>query len=1001
MCCSKQKLIYKLAATIVALASCLGAQDDALNALLSDLAKPAAPAATEQKAEAKPVPVVEPSTPAPTPAPTPVSAPVPAGETVAPAAAPAVETQQPAVVVAPVVEQPIAAPAAEVPVPPAVAAEQPVVAPSPSASVPAPETAPVAAGTVATEKQKVVSELMTLEQLRRQALDNHGGNSLDAARKALRDGDYDTAADQYNQAKQFIAKRPETVKLHQEIAEGLQETYYRKSRLLWKKGQLKEALEAAKIAEGMGYGKAESLVASITKDMEKPAAKDNTKTALPRISEAEFKDLREMTRQRLNRSRQYFAVGELDKANEEVELILRERPFDVEAMNMRDQIAKRRKAVADVEFGATRDSMIADVRKTWTPDRYAIESRQIQERKGPGVVVGAVDNGSGMALERIVEKKLKDIIIPEVSFRPPATIIDAVEFFNQASREYDNPELEARARGVNFVLKLSTTQQQSAEPVAADPFAAAANASSGASAMGAPVIPNISARFMSLQDALKLVCDVTGMKYTVKKNVVMVMPMNEPDRDLETRSYNVVSTMIERMNGVSQETTRPAAGGAFGGGAFGAAAGATTTASETGTQDWKAFFKEMGVDWPDRSSIAYIPTIGKLRVTNTPENLAVFEQVLEDLNVTPRQIEIEARFVEVSQNDLNSMGFEWNLKNDVNLSGTYEGSSVSGGGGNAGVGGTVNSGNAAADGSSKFATRVSQGTFANGMRFLNSSQTDGTGILTDSPLDDGFIGLSAKLGSVDLGMILHLLSQRSDTDLLSAPKIVTKSGQEAVMKVVEEFIYPSGYRVQISQQGTSSGSTSSGSTADPLAIVEPTDFTMRETGVILQVTPEVSAEGQMINLTLKPQVVEFKRWLEYGTRYPKYSPSGWGGAAVMEWVELPMNQPLFHTREATTSLSIYNGATVVIGGMITEARLAIDDKIPWLGDLPWVGFLFRSKAESSDKRNLLIFVTARLVDPAGRTIRSGGDSLSGATAVGGVAPTQAVPAAAPAAVPVQ
>lgn len=988
MRCSKQMLIYKLVAVILVMASYSGAQDDALNSLLNDLSKPAASATVEQKVEAKQVPPV---------------VPVPV---------PAVETPQPVVVVpvapvpTPVVEQPavtLPAPVVEVPAAPApvVVPVQPVVevqSPTPAAPVPTPAveaSQPVVAEPVATEKQKVVSELMTLEKLRRQALDDHGGNSLDVARKALRDGDYDMAADQYNQAKQFIAKRPETVKLHQEIADGLQEAYYRKARLLWKKGQLKEALEAAKIAEGMGYGKAESLVASITKDMEKPAAKDNTKTALPRISETEFKDLREMTRHRLNRSRQYFAVGELDKANEEVELILRDSPFDVESMNMRDQIAKRRKAVADVEFNATRDSMVADVRKTWTPDRYAIESRQIQERKGPGAVVGAVDSGMGMALERIVEKKLKDIIVPEVSFRPPATIIDAVEFFNQASREYDNPELEARARGVNFVLKLSTTHQQSAEPVAADPFAAAANASSGTSAMGAPVIPNISARFMSLQDALKLVCDVTGMKYTVKKNVVMVMPMNEPDRDLETRSYNVVSTMIERMNGVSQETAKPAAG-AFGGGAFGATAGATTTASETGTQDWKAFFKEMGVDWPDRSSIAYIPTIGKLRVTNTPENLAVFEQVLEDLNVTPRQIEIEARFVEVSQNDLNSMGFEWNLKNPINLSGDYTGS----GSGNPSTGGSTAGANA-----SKYASMVNSGTFANGMRFLDQ-KTDGA-YNQKFGTEDSFMNLSAKLGSVDLGMILHLLSQRSDSDLLSAPKIVTKSGQEAVMKVVEEFIYPSGYRVQISQQGSSGGSSSSsGSTAEPLAIVEPTDFTMRETGVILQVTPEVSAEGQMINLTLKPQVVEFKRWLEYGTQYPKYPPGGsfnpYTGAAVEPtMVQLPMNQPLFHTREATTSLSIYNGATVVIGGMITEGRQTIDDKIPWLGDLPWVGFLFRSKAEFSDKRNLLIFVTARLVDPAGRTIRSGGDSLSGATAVGGVAPTQAVPAAVPAAAPAQ
>ena len=56
-----------------------------------------------------------------------------------------------------------------------------------------------------------------------------------------------------------------------------------------------------------------------------------------------------------------------------------------------------------------------------------------------------------------------------------------------------------------------------------------------------------------------------------------------------------------------------------------------------------------------------------------------------------------------------------------------------------------------------------------------------------------------------------------------------------------------------------------------------------------------------------------------------------------------------------------------MGGMITESRVEVDDKVPVLGDIPLVGRLFRSSYEQSEKRNLLIFVTARLVDPAGRS----------------------------------
>ena len=62
-------------------------------------------------------------------------------------------------------------------------------------------------------------------------------------------------------------------------------------------------------------------------------------------------------------------------------------------------------------------------------------------------------------------------------------------------------------------------------------------------------------------------------------------------------------------------------------------------------------------------------------------------------------------------------------------------------------------------------------------------------------------------------------------------------------------------------------------------------------------------------------------------------------------------------------------ATVVMGGLITEARKAMDDKIPFLGDLPYIGRLFRSHAEKTTKRNLLIFVTGRLITPSGRELR--------------------------------
>ena len=84
-----------------------------------------------------------------------------------------------------------------------------------------------------------------------------------------------------------------------------------------------------------------------------------------------------------------------------------------------------------------------------------------------------------------------------------------------------------------------------------------------------------------------------------------------------------------------------------------------------------------------------------------------------------------------------------------------------------------------------------------------------------------------------------------------------------------------------------------------------------------------------------------------------------------------MEQPFFKTRSIDTDITIVNGATVVMGGLITEERKSMEDKIPFLGDIPWIGRFFRSRSEWSSKRNLLIFVTARLVDPMGRQISTG------------------------------
>ena len=95
---------------------------------------------------------------------------------------------------------------------------------------------------------------------------------------------------------------------------------------------------------------------------------------------------------------------------------------------------------------------------------------------------------------------------------------------------------------------------------------------------------------------------------------------------------------------------------------------------------------------------------------------------------------------------------------------------------------------------------------------------------------------------------------------------------------------------------------------------------------------------------------------------------GTGGAALPITAVLPL--PHFRVRQVTTSAIVWDGQTVVLGGLITEDVTKYKDQVPVLGDLPLVGRLFRSEASQTKKKNLVIFVTPTIIDPAGNRYHS-------------------------------
>lgn len=140
-------------------------------------------------------------------------------------------------------------------------------------------------------------------------------------------------------------------------------------------------------------------------------------------------------------------------------------------------------------------------------------------------------------------------------------------------------------------------------------------------------------------------------------------------------------------------------------------------------------------------------------------------------------------------------------------------------------------------------------------------------------------------------------------------------------------------------------------------IVAPIPF-----GQVLDVIPYVSADGYTIQMNILPTFTEF---LGYDTEAARQFRTVVPNLPVQD---TPL--PRFRVRQVATSAVVWDGQTVVLGGLIAENVRKSREKVPVLGDIPFVGRLFRTEAADSTKKNLVIFVTPTIIDPAGNRVHS-------------------------------
>ncbi len=325
---------------------------------------------------------------------------------------------------------------------------------------------------------------------------------------------------------------------------------------------------------------------------------------------------------------------------------------------------------------------------------------------------------------------------------------------------------------------------------------------------------------------------------------------------------------------------------------------------------------------------------GILTVTDTPSNQRLIKKLVKQFDVGPRQVLIEAKFVEISFEDLDELGIEWYWRKhgDIDIGETSP---------------TLWS----------VSQQIESDIGATDLRrtspILNPNWE---GIQWDDSTSDTFpltnFGLGFVISQYESGKFLtaylRALASEDRANLLSSPKVTTLSGQMANIQITQTIPYVS--EVDFENAGTAE---------DPIWQFEYT-IEERVTGITLEVTPYVSANSNVITLDIHPEVSNLvRREAIYESDAANPFTSDADVPSLLGW-------PVIDTRTAQTSVIVSSGETIVMGGFIQDNEEVREKKVPILGDIPLVGNLFRYKEQEREKKNLVIFLTATLLDAEGR-----------------------------------
>jgi general secretion pathway protein D len=764
--------------------------------------------------------------------------------------------------------------------------------------------------------------------------------AVEEAQELLRKGDeayvagrFAEAVEAFAGARDLIPDAPVTMELRNAATDRYAQASVEQARLLSRKGDVAGAKAAVDRVLSEGVAPNDPGALAFRNQLDDPVRTN------PALTAEHARDVDEV-RRLLYTAEGEFNLGKFDQAEKVYGKVLGLDPTNTAARRGMERVVAARRGYHKAAYDHTRAEMLSQVDAGW---ETAIPAPDLDLAPiDPGLA--PVDFGTVS-----VAAKLDRIMIPSIAL-DQATLDEALDFLRLRSAENDFTETDPALKGVNFTVNLGPPDSEAAKAIRSQRF-------------------DLRVSQVPLSQALRYVTDITRTSFNTDDFSVIITPSGATSAELITRTYRVPPDFLTN---ISSE----AGGVAENDDPFGAGPREGLLTRRLSAQE---ALSRQGIGFPDGASATYNAATNTLRVVNTATNQDIIDQLVAAVSRTePVMVAVRVTMIRTEQTNLEELGFDW-LVSPFNLNSS---DSVFGGGG------TI--GNTPGRSSTEFTSpingvpfpgvpsdptaRVASGVVTNGLRSgdsaisasgiddLLSDQSRGTQQSFAAP---GILSVTGLFTDGQAQMVMRGVEQSKAVDIMARPSTVTRSGQVSTVTMIREFIYPTEYEPP---ELPNSVGADGGDAGNPVTPATPTAFEMEPVGVVLEVLPVADADKRFIDVTINPSFTDLDGFVNYGSPINS-TVNGLQGPQVTQITENSILMPVFSKQTANTQVTVADGSTIVIGGLMTSSIQNVNDSVPVLGSLPLVGRLFQSSARKPVTSAIVFLVQVELLDPTGRPYR--------------------------------